>query len=594
MLKLPYGISDFDKIITENYYYVDRTSKIRAIEDAGAQLLFLRPRRFGKSLLLSMLENYYDLAKADQFERLFGHLAIGQNPTPKHHQYFMLKWDFSMVSAWGDMEQIQRNLFQHVNTKIEEFSQCYQTWLPHPIAINPTNAIDSFQRLLAAVHLTPYRLYLLIDEYDNFANELLMGQEVTPERYKTLLHGEGVLKALFKAVKAGGAGMGLDRVFITGVSPVVMSDLTSGYNVAENIYLKSPFNDLCGFNETEIETALQQIIEVCGLPSEKAQTALEMMRTFYNGYAFTYKANQLVYNPTLALYFLKSFQQDCVYPRKILDMNLAMDRGKLQYIARLPHGDQLIAQALTAQPPVTISELADRFGVDDMLYATKSQTFMASLLYYFGVLTMAGEDPVWGELILEIPNLVIRRLYAESLQEMLWPNFQDEDTRKQIIRTFYGTGNIQPLTEFIEQHYFKALDNRDYRWANELSVKLVFLTLLFNDTFYIMDSESSLERTYADLTMIIRPDMRRFKLQDFLFEFKYVSLKEVALSGEQVKAMSLAELQELPLVKQRLTEAKQALTGYGLVLAKVYGDQLRLRSYSVVAIGFERLVGEEN
>ncbi len=191
-MKFPYGIADFYKLITEDFFYVDRTDCIPHIEDAGAQLLFLRPRRFGKSLLLSTLENYYDVAKADEFDRLFGRLAIGRNPTPKHNQYFVLKWDFSAVDPSGDAEQIRDALHQHINNRIERFGDYYQEWLPRPIAISAGNAISSFERLLTAILPTPYKLYLLIDEYDNFANEILMGERgASRSRYENLLRGEG-------------------------------------------------------------------------------------------------------------------------------------------------------------------------------------------------------------------------------------------------------------------------------------------------------------------------------------------------------------------------------------------------------------------
>jgi len=183
-------------------------------------------------------------------------------------------------------------------------------------------------------------------------NEIMMGsRQISQERYKALLYGEGSLKAVFKAVKSASSGRGLDRVFITGISPVVLSDITSGYNVAENVYLKSKFNDLCGFCESEISDTLAQIAEECELPQEKATEALTMMRTFYNGYCFSYRTGELVYNPTMALHFLKSFQEECQYPHELLDSNLAMDRGKIAYISQLPGGEQVILNALSPQEP---------------------------------------------------------------------------------------------------------------------------------------------------------------------------------------------------------------------------------------------------
>ncbi|MEA3339050.1 MAG: AAA family ATPase [Chloroflexota bacterium] len=585
-MKFPYGISDFHKIVTKDYFYIDRTDRVRAIEDAGDYLLFLRPRRFGKSLWLSTLENYYDVAKADEFERLFGHLAIGQNPTPLHNQYFVLKWDFSMVDPQGEAEQIRGALHRYVNRRIQDFAITYRDILPIEIPIEPADALISFLALLAAVRETPYCLYLMVDEYDNFANEVLTASE---ERYYALLSGEGLLKTMFKAAKSGAAGLGVDRMFITGVSPVVMSDITSGYNVATNIYLEPEFNDLCGFTEAEVTETLRHVADKCGFSVNEIDQALTMMYTFYDGYRFDYDADESVYNPTLALYFLRQFQKHCKYPRQMLDSNLAMDRAKIAYISRLPNGGQLILDVLNEEKRVSVQLLADRFGVKDMLKATKDTTFMTSLLYYFGVLTLGGYT-LDGELILGVPNLVVRKLYIERIRETLLPDPRNEEMGREAARTLYKTGDMQPLCDFVEQRYFKVFDNRDYRWANELTVKTAFLTLLFNDVLYVMDSEPALERGYADLVMIVRPDMRQYQLLDVLIEFKYVKLKKDAkMSSAEVRQLSRKALLELPKVQEKLAEARSKLDEYRQSLRGKYGDALRLRTYAVVSVGFERL-----
>jgi hypothetical protein len=590
-MKFPYGICDFEKIRTNHYFYVDRTNKIPLIEETGEYLLFLRPRRFGKSLVLSMLENYYDITKAKQFEALFGTLAIGKNPTPRHNQYFVMNWDFSAVDSTGSAEDIQQRLHNHINGCIEHFTVRYRHfWEAHEIQRHPTDAIRSLQSVLSALESTPYKLYLLIDEYDNFANEVMMaGHSNSRDKYEALIQGEGALKAVFKAVKSATKGLGIDRIFITGVSPVVMSDISSGFNIAENIYLTQKFNDLCGFWEAEILTALQQIAKECGLTEPQVHEALAMMRVFYNGYCFFDDQKSLLYNSTLALYFLKHLQDTCQYPRQILDDNLAMDRGKIIYISQLPHGEQVIAEALDEEKPLVIAQLASRFGVNDMLTGTKDTPFMASLLYYFGVLTFGGYT-LNGELILKIPNLVMRKLYVEQLQDLFLPDWSSREAVRLGTRQFYQTGNLQPLCQFMTQTYFKAFSNRDYHWTNELTVKTAFLTLLFNDTFYIMDSEPELERKYADLTMIVRPDMRRYQLLDLLLEFKYVKLKEVGLTAEQLKQLSDDELKAQKIVIDKLAESESQLKTYRQTLQSRYGNQLRLQSYSIVAIGYERLL----
>ena len=594
MLKFPYGIADFYEVITEDYFYVDRTGCLPSIEEAGKQLLFLRPRRFGKSLLLSMLENYYDLAKADEFERLFGQLAIGRNPTPKHNQYFVMKWDFSAVNPHGDPDGIQRALYSYLNGRIANFAAYYEGRLARPIELDPQDALASFQSLLTAVRMTPHRLYLLIDEYDNFANEILMG--AGQDRYASLLRGEGMLKTVFKAIKAAAAGDGLDRVFITGVAPIVMSDMTSGYNVARNIYLMPQFDDLCGFTETEISATIRQVTADCGFVASEAETALADMRTHYNGYRFSVEQQDLIYNPTLALYYLAHYRDNCAPPTDMLDSNLAMDRNKLSYIAALPGGAKVIVQALNDETTVSVPTLADRFGVEDVLAAYKDPRFMVSLLYYFGVLTLAGRNK-YGDLQLWIPNLVIRKLYVERLQALLLPEAAEQNEGQQAAQKLQRHGELQPLCDFIEQRYFKVFSNRDYLQANELTVKTAFLTLLFNDTLYVMDSETPVGRRYADLTLIVRPDARQYEVYDLLIECKFIKLGDLGLSGAQLQTMPPDELAALPLVKEKLAEARAQAPAYRRDVEARYQDtmklDLRLRTFAVVALGFDRLVWEE-
>ncbi|BCU06215.1 AAA family ATPase [Allochromatium tepidum] len=309
-MKFPYGLSDFSTLIQDGYWYRDRTDRLASIEDAGRQLIFLRPRRFGKSLLLSMLEHYYDLNRAAQFETLFGGLAVGRDPTPLHNQYYVMKWDFSLVPSHGEVPDIEAGLHQHLNDRISAFQQRYAHQFTTPIRIHPDNAISSWESALSAVSQTPHKLYLLIDEYDNFANEVLMAdRDGSRDRYQALLYGEGLLKTVFKSVKAAAGGLGLDRVFITGVSPVVLSDMTSGYNVGEHIDQDPMFNDLCGFTEAEVEAVLVHLAAEGGdwSPGE----ALATMRTFYNGYRLA----RALYNPTLSLYFFKALQREGGAPR---------------------------------------------------------------------------------------------------------------------------------------------------------------------------------------------------------------------------------------------------------------------------------------
>ncbi len=591
-IHLPYGKADFYRLITDGDYYVDRTAYIRTLEEKGDTLLFLRPRRFGKSLLLSMLENYYDVHKASEFERLFGHLAIGKNPTPRHNQYLILRWNFSAVEPKGTSDDIQRSLYNHLNRSIEGCSRRYKHILTNTVLIDPSDALNSFQSLLEAVRDSPYPLYLLVDEYDNFANEVLMvAQSGSEERYQHLVEGEGIIKTLFKTVKYALEGLGLERVFMTGVSPVLVNDVTSGFNVVKNITIHSDLHAMCGFTEEEVATALDHVAQACHFSATQTDEAMMMMRLYYNGYRFSLTENIRLYNPMLVFYFLDYLMNECRYPEDMLDNNLATDRLKIAYVANLPHGDQVVTTALSEVEPVSVATLAQRFGVRRMLYSEKEDPFMASLLYYLGVLTLGDMSPL-GKRILTIPNLVTRKLYAEQIQEILLPRGTHNDALH-AAEQLYHYGNMGAVCAFIERTSFAVLDNRDYQWANELTVKMAFLTLLFNDTFYIMDSEPALQRQYADLVMIVRPDMRQYQLYDILIECKYIKLGELGLSGAEVREQARDATAQLSQVVVAQAQAREQLATYRQTLQATYGERLKLRCFSVVALGYERIVWEE-
>jgi len=283
-MRFPYAVSEFEKIRTRDEVYIDKTHHIPFLEDWGDELLFLRPRRFGKSLWLSTLMTYYDVAKADDFERLFGALAIGQNPTPLHNQYMIMWWDFSTIRSHGSIEQIEVALHEHINERIASFIDKYKSFLTTEVRIHPTNALISFDSAINAANLSGYKLYLFIDEYDNFANEIMMGvQGSNQQRYMDFVKGEGIFKTFFKNIKSLASGRGLDRVFVTGVAPIVLNDTTSGSNTFQDLTWDMRLNDLCGFTEAEVRTMVEQVIDECSLPHAQVDEVLDQMRSFYDG-----------------------------------------------------------------------------------------------------------------------------------------------------------------------------------------------------------------------------------------------------------------------------------------------------------------------
>jgi hypothetical protein len=588
-MKFPYGMSHFEAIVTEGYFYQDRTDRIPRIEDAGKTLLFIRPRRFGKSLWLSTLRHYYDIALKDRFDELFGGLAIGRNPTPLRGRFFMLRLDFSCVDPTGTPAEIQRSLHSHINIRVRSFVRYYRHFELPEIPMDKSDAMASFHALLDAVREAGHPFYLLIDEYDNFANEVMSGIRDSRDEYNAIVHEKGPLKTLFKSFKAAmGDGL-IERMFIAGVSPVVMTDITSGFNIAEDIYLLPEMNDLCGFSEAEVRAVFRSLVPE-GETSE-LKAGMEMMRTYYNGYTFAPRLEEKVYNPTMVLYFFKHYQSYGEFPREMLDANLATDEAKLEFAAELPRGRQLLLDIAREAEPVSVTRISNRFGVSEMLSDVgKTHDFAAAFLYYFGVLSIGGVTAE-GEIELRVPNLVTRGMYVNGIARFLLPDPGVRDDGRNAAEKVFTKGDMGPLAEFVETRFFRVFRNRDYRWANELTVKTAFLTLLYDDIRFIMDSERETRRGYADLTMIVRPDMRKYALLDVLVEFKYVPLSEAKLTGERARELSPEEVRALPAMATKMDEAKAQARRYAAELENKHGN-LRLKTFAAVSLGFERLWAE--
>ena len=626
-MKIPYGIADFYSIRIEDNVYVDRTDRIRLLEERGRSYLFLRPRRFGKSLWLSTLATYYDLRHTDEHERLFGDLKIGKDPTPLGHRYFVMRWDFSKIDPdpppWGvnaqvssRHERIGNELRGYLNTTMRVFLREYRQHLPESLEL-VEDPFHNFEEILSVIRETPYRLYLLIDEYDNFANEILTDDTKV---YRQLVKSDGPFKYLFKWIKGLMAGAGLERLFITGVSPMVMADVTSGMNIARSIFLQQDFADLCGFTDQEVDDLLDRALQasVTGryLPRSPededevdATEAKLMMREWYNGYRFALRVPDRVYNPTLVFYFLLHLIEEGRYPDRMLDSNLAADEGKLEYIAGLAAGhgqgsgaqhevddseqarQDTVIDLIRKDEPLEIRDILDRFTLKELSERSAQDTsFLGSYLFYFGMLTLKRYKTEAKTVELVVPNEVMHGLYVERVRRILMPLGISRSAADTTLFAFLRNGDLEPLLDFIEATLFPTFSNRDAIWANELTVKTMFLTLLWNGASYVTHSEPELEHRYADLCLLRRPDARTSSLWDLLFEFKRLSLKDLKMSGEAVRKASRTELTKLAKVRDALAQAELQVAAYEAALEKSRGTTLKLRSFAVVALGFERLV----
>lgn len=427
-MKLPYGVADFYSLRSRGQLYIDRTDRIATVEELGTALLFLRPRRFGKSLWLSTLAAYYDLARKNESTELFGDLAIGKDPTPLAHQYFVMRWDFSEIDSdppprgvnagvSSRHQRLANEIHGYLNTAIETFLIDYQAHLP-PLQLGE-DAFHNLDRLLANIRQTPFRLYLLIDEYDNFASEVLTADG---DAYTDLVQSDGPFKYLFKWVKAAVGRKGIDRLFITGVSPMVMADVTSGMNIARNVSLKPALADLCGFTENEVDQLLSAVLAERGNTEVNAADARLMLREWYNGYRFALGVPERVYNPTLVFHFLLHLLEEGTFPRQMLDSNLTADEGKLHHLAQVAstteEGPGTLIDLIRKGEPLKIRQLLDRFTLTEPFQlSAQDSSCIGSYLYYLGLLTPRPEESIDRGIELVVPNELVRGLFLNGRED---------------------------------------------------------------------------------------------------------------------------------------------------------------------------------
>ncbi len=466
-----------------------------------------------------------------------------------------------------------------------------------PISLKiEADATGTLRHLLTRIRQTPFKLCLLIDEYDNFVNEVMVQDSAT---YRALFEKDGPFKELFKSVKSGTEGQGLDRVFVTGVSPVALNDLTSGFNNADDVSHHPALASLCGFQEAEIRGALEQIARERSLEASPEEL-LDVMRIWYNGYRFTKGSEDLVYNPTNALYFLKHLAEFGTPPEALHDQNLRTDRGKLTFLARTSAGSGVIEQLTEGDGSVKIARLETSFSLENLLTLVgEDPDAVASLLYYMGLLTRTRDIPPR----LRIPNLVVRKLFLDRLLEIFLSEPGGSYQARRAAMAFFKSGDLGPLLDFFEQSLLPVLSNRVRGAApkrpglsgsgvNEMVIKAIFLSILFDDARYVVFSELELRQRYADLCLLVRPEMRRHGFFDVLFEFKLVRRAKLGKKGEELREMDDGALRELTPVAAALAAARKQILGYRDALARKLGEA-QPRCYVVVAVGLERVLGEE-
>lgn len=484
-MKFPYGIMDFSSLISEDYIYVDRTHFIPECEDIGKVLFCVRPHRFGKTLWLNTLRSYYDILRKNKFESLFSQLYIGKNPTQKRSSYLIFHLDFSKIKVSDKIEVLENNFEDYINDQVASFIKEYFDFL-EPIKVSKTNCLSSVDRLLDSVYRNSYKLYVFIDEYDNFTNELIATSQNT--EYSRLVTGQGLIKSFFKVLKSAMVGA-VDRIFVTGISPITLTDLSSSFNISTNLFNLKEFNTLFGFTEKEVKGLLSQVLEEKNA-IDRLEEILSIIKHYYNGYLFAKNTQESVYNPTMTLYFLRALQRNMEFPDPFYDNNLEMDTNKMEHITKLSSTRQKVFQVLSNNEEVVVKNVVSSFKLEDLLNMDEqNDDVLWSYLYYNGVLTHAGMDIFYTKL--KIPNVASKKFYYNRIRDSLFPKSLDLFA---IQKDFFLDLKVEKLEDYLENTLLVKLSNRDYLQANELSVKIMFLSVMMRDDIYLIDSEKELLR----------------------------------------------------------------------------------------------------
>lgn len=527
--RIPYGVSDFVDIIKRNQYYVDKTMYIPKLEEEADSLFFIRPRRFGKSLLLSMMCAYYDINQSDRFEELFGKLWIGSHPTPYRGKFQVLFLDFSKIG--GDIKDLKENFNNYCNIRldnfIERYKRAYRPEIVEKIKSAPT-AVDKLNMIDTEAKDANMQLYLIIDEYDNFTNVVL--NEHGEKVYWALTHAKGFYREIFKVFK----GM-FTRIFMTGVSPVTLDDLTSGFNIGWHISTKPAFNQMLGFSAEDVREMFEYFKSAGKVrPDCDVESVIAEMKPWYDNYCFSKNALQTqskVFNCDMVLYYLLNYMETGESPRQMIDPNTKTDYNKMKKLLQLDKldGNRKGVIYEIAEKGEIVSNLETTFPAETL---TNPNMFV-SLLFYYGMLTIKGTRG--SRLILGIPNNNVRKQYYEYLLEQ-YEEKASLDTN-QLEDYFYDMaydGKWHDALQFLADSYAKVSSVRDGIEA-ERNIQGFFMAYLNLNAYYLTAPELELNHGYCDFFLL--PDLTHYASKHcYILELKLIPKKEKGMSQETYEA----------------------------------------------------------
>ena len=537
--RIPYGMMNFIDVREDDCYYVDKTHYIPLIENANKYFFYIRPRRFGKSLTISMLHHYYNILEADKFEKWYGDLYIGKHPTPERNSYLIIYLNFAVVNA--ELNSYRQSLDAHCNTEFNFFCDVYAQYLPEGIKEEMNKkkgAIEQLDYLYKECIKTNQQIYLFIDEYDHFTNKIL-SEPSCLEDYKSETYGTSYLRSFFDTVKAG-TDSTIKRCFVTGVSPVTMDDLTSGFNIGTNYSLSPEFNEMTGFNEEEVRAMLDYYATTCQF-HHSTDELIEAMKPWYDNYCFAEKSygGTTMYNSNMVLYFVDNYIRNGGYmPRNMVEENIRVDYNKLRMLIRkdkeFAH-DASTIQTLVQQGYVT-GELKTGFPAETV---AEPDNF-TSLLFYFGMLTISGTKR--GKTLLTIPNQVVR----EQLYSYLLDTYNEADLRfdnwekGKLASAMAYRGDWKAYFDYIAECLHRYSSQRD-KQKGEAYVHGFTLAMTAQNRFYRPISEQENQEGYADIFMFPLLDIYKDMLHSYIIELKYAKGKDSDEKVEQLRQEAITQ-----------------------------------------------------
>ena len=537
--RIPYGMMNFIDVREDDCYYVDKTHYIPLIENANKYFFYIRPRRFGKSLTISMLRHYYNILEADKFEKWYGDLYIGKHPTPERNSYLIIYLNFAVVNA--ELNSYRQSLDAHCNTEFNFFCDVYAQYLPEGIKEEMNKkkgAVEQLDYLYKECVKTNQQIYLFIDEYDHFTNKIL-SEPSCLEDYKSETHGTGYLRSFFDTVKAGTYST-IKRCFVTGVSPVTMDDLTSGFNIGTNYSLSPEFNEMTGFNEEEVRAMLDYYATTCQF-HHSTDELIEAMKPWYDNYCFSEKSygGTTMYNSNMVLYFVDNYIRNGGYmPRNMVEENIRVDYNKLRMLIRkdkeFAH-DASTIQTLVQQGYIT-GELKTGFPAETI---AEPDNFI-SLLFYFGMLTISGTKR--GKTLLTIPNQVVReQLYSYLLDTYNEANLRFDNWEKgELASAMAYDSDWKAYFDYIAECLHRYSSQRD-KQKGEAYVHGFTLAMTAQNRFYRPISEQENQEGYADIFMFPLLDIYKDMLHSYIIELKYAKGKDSDEKVEQLRQEAITQ-----------------------------------------------------